>query len=105
VLAFDPTGGRVTRIGRLPRALTHATAATFGGTVYVFGGRGDALDSATAAIWAVDPRSGRVRRAGRLPLALSDMGAVALSDSVLLVGGRDRSGRARDEVMRVEMAR
>jgi N-acetylneuraminic acid mutarotase len=56
VLAYTPSNGRVSRIGRLPAPTTHAAAATIGHVTYVVGGRGATLGSATATIAAVGPR-------------------------------------------------
>jgi hypothetical protein len=85
-------------IGHLPARLAHAAGAAIGGTFYVLGGRGDALDSQRSAILAVDPASGRVTRAGRLPEPLSDLSAASFPDHVAVVGGRDLLGHARDEI-------
>src|SRR5438094_929494 len=60
VLSVDPVRHRARVVGRLPVRLAHAAGAALGGTFYVLGGRGDALDGQRAAIWAVDPRTGRV---------------------------------------------
>jgi N-acetylneuraminic acid mutarotase len=99
VLRFDPRTGRVKQIARLPHPLTHAAAAGLGGRFYVLGGRGDAVDSATAAVWALDPASAGLRRAGRLPAPLSDLGAASEGDRIVLAGGRDRGGRVRDVIL------
>jgi N-acetylneuraminic acid mutarotase len=97
ILAFDPATRRVTTVGRLPAALTHASAASLGGALYVVGGRSGSSGGQTTAILAVDPSTGAVRRVGRLPVALSDTSAVPIGREVLLLGGRDASGRARDD--------
>jgi hypothetical protein len=81
-------GGAPVRIGRLPHPLTHAAAGVLGSTVYVIGGRGDALGTPTTSILAIDPASGRVRSAGRLPRALSDLTAVSQPGAIELFGGR-----------------
>jgi hypothetical protein len=81
-------GGAPVRIGRLPHPLTHAAAGVLGSTVYVIGGRGDALGTPTASILAIDSASGRVRSAGRLPRALSDLTAVSQPGAIELFGGR-----------------
>ena len=92
VLAFDPSTGRVSRLGRLPAPTTHAAAASLGDTVYVIGGRGATLGSATDRIVAVDPAGGAIRPAGRLASARSDLAAAGLGDHILLAGGRDGTG-------------
>ena len=101
VLRFDPADGTVRRLAILPEPVTHASAAALGGRLYVVGGRGDALDSARAAIVSVDP-SGRVARAGRLPVPLSDTGAATLGGRIVVVGGRDARGAVHDEVRVLE---
>ena len=92
ILSFDAASGRVTSIGRLPSALTHATAVALDGGVYMLGGRGSASDSQTREILRLDPASGQVTRAGRLPVALSDAAAVVLGGRVLLAGGQSVAG-------------
>jgi hypothetical protein len=98
VLSIDPARHRVRVIGHLPHPLAHAAGAALGATFYVLGGRGDALDSQRAAIWAIDARTGRVRRAGRLPSALSDAGAIAAGRRILVAGGRDARGGVHREL-------
>ena len=92
ILRFDPASGQVTQIGRLPSPLTHASAVTLKGQVYLFGGRGASTSSQTDAILAIDPSTGRVARAGRLPLALSDAAAAVVGGRVVIAGGRSVSG-------------
>jgi len=92
VLGYSPSSGRIRRIGRLPAATTHATAATLGNIAYVIGGRGATLGSATARMVAVDPRTGRVRVVGRLPRPLSDAVATTLGNGILVAGGRSAQG-------------
>jgi len=88
ILRFDPTTGRVGRIGVLPRPTTHAAAVSLGSEVLVLGGRGPRTGSPSAGIVAVDPRTGQVRSAGRLPEPLSDLSAATVGGSVLVAGGR-----------------
>lgn len=90
--SFDPATGRLRRIGTLPQPITHGGATTLGSTVYLVGGRGDALDAQTARVWAVDPLTGKVRIAGRLPQALSDAGVLAVGGRIVVAGGLTRSG-------------
>jgi N-acetylneuraminic acid mutarotase len=96
ILSFDPASGRVSQIGELPHALTHAAGATLNGLMYVIGGRGEGLSEQTSTILAIDPTSGAVRVAGHLPTALSDLGAASLPDRILAVGGRDSAGAVQD---------
>jgi N-acetylneuraminic acid mutarotase len=85
----------------LPRPLTHSSAATLNGTVYLLGGRGALQSTQTARILAIDPKTGQVRKAGRLPRAVSDAGAATVGGHILLAGGRDAAGAARDDVLRL----
>ena len=92
ILSFDPSTGRVTQIGNLPAPLTHSSAASLGGMVYVIGGRGSAPGSQTAAILAIDPASGRVRHAGALVQPLSDAAVAIVGGHILLAGGQSATG-------------
>ncbi len=92
IYSFDPASGTVGRIGTLPQPVTHGAAATLGSTVYLVGGRGDALDAQTARVWAINPRTGKVRAAGHLPQPLSDAGVLAVGHGIVVAGGLTRSG-------------
>ncbi len=92
VFAYEPRSGRVVRLGRLPEATTHASAATIGGTVLVIGGRGALLDSQTARVVAIDPAHRRITAAGTLSSARSDLAAVSSGQRILLAGGRGAAG-------------
>jgi len=95
ILLFTPATRRVTRLGSLPAATTHAAAAMLHGIVYVIGGRSATLDTPTDRIVAVDPATHRVRPAGSLTTPTSDLTAVPLRNSILLAGGRS-AGAAQD---------
>jgi YVTN family beta-propeller protein len=60
--------------------------------VYVIGGRGTNLGSATARIVAVDVRTHRLRVAGALRAPRSDLAATAFRSKILLAGGRGAAG-------------
>jgi YVTN family beta-propeller protein len=92
VLEYAPATHRLVRIGLLPVGTTHAAAASLGGVVYVIGGRGTNLGSATARIVAVDVPTHRVRIAGALRAPRSDLAATASRSNILLAGGRAASG-------------
>jgi N-acetylneuraminic acid mutarotase len=102
VYAFDPARATVRKIARLSHPLTHSSAATLGGIVYLLGGRGANQGTQTRRVLAIDPASGRVHTAGHLPRAVSDAGAVAVPGAILLAGGRDSAGQVRSEVLRLE---
>ncbi len=92
IYRFDPTTGSVRRIGRLAHPNTHAGAATLGSSVYLVGGRGDALTSQTARVWSINPQSGAVRAAGHLPQPLSDTGVLTVGGAIIVAGGLSPSG-------------
>lgn len=92
ILSFDPTSGRVRRLGELPDPVTHAAALALGAYVYVLGGRDAAPGSQTAAIVAIDPYTGRAIGVGQLPAPLSDAAAISLGNSAWLAGGLSASG-------------
>ncbi len=91
IYSFDPASASVQKLGHLRHAITHGSAATLDGTVYLVGGRGDSLDSQTSAIWAINPLTGAVHRAGHLPQPLSDAGVVAIGNAIVVAGGRSPS--------------
>jgi N-acetylneuraminic acid mutarotase len=99
VYSFDPSSGRVRRLGLLPRAITHAGAATLGRWIYLVGGRGSDQGSQSAGVLAIDPLSGRVEHAGRLPVALSDAGVATVAGHLLVAGGRTASGAVSDRIL------
>jgi N-acetylneuraminic acid mutarotase len=88
ILSFDPARGSVTRLGRLPVPLTHASGAFIDGRVVVVGGRRQLSGDQTTAILAIDPQTGSVTTIGQLPQPLSDA-AVALSGGRIIVAGGD----------------
>ena len=92
VFEFTPGKPAPVRIGTLPAATTHATAAAIGTTVYVIGGRGANLGSATDRIVSVSIGSRKVAAAGVLDSPLSDLAGVALGGRVLVVGGNGAGG-------------
>ncbi len=92
VYAFDPHTSRLTRIGALPQATTHAAAATLAGTTYVIGGRGASSTSQSRRIVAVDADTRKIVPAGHLPAPRSDLAAVAVGGRIALAGGRGPTG-------------
>jgi hypothetical protein len=96
VYSFDPGAGRVTRLAWLPRPLTHASAVTLGGVVFVIGGRGSLEGTQLGGILAIDPLRRSVHAAGSLPVPLSDTGAASVPGGALVVGGRGRGGTLSD---------
>jgi Kelch motif len=92
IFRFDPSTGHVRKIGRLPQALTHLSAATLGAYAYAVGGRGDLTTAQTAGVWSIDPRTGAVRPAGRLPEPLSDADVLTVGNGIVVAGGLTSSG-------------
>jgi len=93
IFSYDPSSGAVVMVGVLPAPLTHASAVSLAGRVYVVGGRRTVTGGQTAQILAIDPATASVTLAGELPRPLSD-GALALSGGrILLAGGDSASGR------------
>jgi large repetitive protein len=86
ILVFDPSTGRVSRIGQLPYAVGHASAFGLGSFVYVVGGR-NAADTSTRRSSMVDPVGGEVTALPPLAGPLADSAVASGPDSVLLVGG------------------
>jgi hypothetical protein len=81
VFRIDPAAGSVTRIGTLPRPVSHAPLVAAGGALYLVGGEG------SSAVFRIDPATGAVTRAGSLPRALSGSAAVTVGSSVFVLGG------------------
>jgi hypothetical protein len=98
VFSFDPAGGRVTRIGSLPRAIAHAAAISAGRDVYLVGGT-DAANRPSGEVLRIDTATGAVDRAGR---------TVPVSDAAVagryLVGGA-RNGSASNGVLELVVRR
>jgi DNA-binding beta-propeller fold protein YncE len=92
VYLFRPSTGRVTRLGTLPQATTHAAGATLGSTAVVVGGRGATTGTPTDRLVLVDPAKRTVRLVGRLREPLSDVAAVGIRGGVLVAGGHGTNG-------------
>ncbi|MFL5926032.1 MAG: kelch repeat-containing protein, partial [Gaiellaceae bacterium] len=92
VLVYSPSTGRVTRLGTLPAATTHAAAAALGGVAYVVGGRGAAPGTPSTSIVAIDVGRRRVRPAGELAVPRSDLAAVGIGGRILVAAGSGTGG-------------
>jgi len=85
IQAVDLTNGEASVVTELPHTLSHATAVTVGGEVFVLGGR---LDGAVSPqVWHFDPRTAALAPAGELPIAVSDSAAVVVHGVAYLLGG------------------
>ena len=93
IWSYDPADRAVVQIGSLPDPVTHASAVTVGGRVYLIGGRGSVSGAQTAAIVEIDPRTALAAIVGSLPKPLSDA-AVALDGGRIIVAGGQGSGGA-----------
>ena len=93
IWSYDPADRAVVQIGSLPDPVTHASAVTVGGRVYLIGGRRSASGAQTAAIVEIDPRTALAAIVGSLPKPLSDA-AVALNGGQIIVAGGQGSGGA-----------
>ena len=91
VYMYDPATGAVTRLGDLPVALTHASAAGTGHSVLVVGGQ-DAGRNALDSIVAIDPLSARIKMAGHLLAPRSDVALVADRNALQMAGGHNATG-------------
>ncbi len=81
----DIATGQARIVTQLPHTLSHATAVTVGGQIFVLGGR---LDGAVSAqVWRFDPAAGTLVEAGTLPVAVSDSAAVVVHGVAYLLGG------------------
>lgn len=80
------TDGVVYRtVAKLPVAVRYPAVATFGRTIYVFGGEWDGV--ASSAIQAIDTKRGRAWIVGHLPAARTQSAAFTLSGGVYVAGG------------------
>ena len=95
ILTFNSATGKVLQIGRLPVALTHASAAVVDGRILIIGGRRQLTGEQTSSILAVDPNSGATRRVGQLPLPLSDASTATIGKAVIVAGGESTDGTQR----------
>lgn len=98
---LDTSTGRARIIGHLPRPLSHASAVTLGGHIYVLGGR--TRETPTDAILSFDPSTARVGLAGRLPIRVTNAAATELGGIGYLIGGLDASGGSLTSVIEIRL--
>ena len=82
---YDIGTERAVVAGHLPQALSHASAVTLDGAIYLLGGRVNG--SASDRIWRFDPARGAVAPAGRLPQPTFDGAAGLFQGRAYLIGG------------------
>jgi hypothetical protein len=90
IQAFDTRTGTTRVVGRLPAAVSHASAVALGASIYVLGGSSHGV--ALRRILEYNTATGRLRAAGRLPLAVKNGAAIGLGSVAYLVGGIGTDG-------------
>jgi hypothetical protein len=91
VWEFDPRTGASTLLGRLPRAVGHASAVTLGKLVYVVGGK-DGAGRTVESVTRIDPAARTVTSTPG-SLGVADAATATAAGRALVIGG-SRSGRA-----------
>ena len=86
VFRLDPSSGRVSPLGVVPKAFHDGAGALVRGSVFVFGG---GAGQSTRTVQRFDLRTRRGAVVAQLPHALSDLAAATIGSTVYLVGGFD----------------
>ncbi len=102
VQRYDPKTGETTVVAQLPAPLSHASAVTLGGRVYVVGGFVDNQVSAQALRF--DPTTNEIVPAGTLPIPVTDGAAVVLDGVGYYVGGQGTDRAVTDQVALIRPA-
>ena len=90
----DLATGKARVVGRMPAAMSAATAVTLGGRVFIAGGqitKGGGALVPSRKVLAYDPVRHQVTTAGRLPVAVTNAAAVVVGGTGFLVGGNNGS--------------
>jgi hypothetical protein len=90
----DLTTGKARVVGRMPAAMSAATAVTLDGRIFIAGGqitKGGGALVPSQKVLAYDPVSHRVATAGRLPVAVTNAAAAVVGGTAFLVGGNNGS--------------
>jgi hypothetical protein len=87
VQALDTTSGTISQVAQLPTSLSHASAVTLNGKIYVLGGY---VNNSTLSdqILRFDPATKTATFVGKLPLPVSDAAAATVGGKGYLVGGQ-----------------
>jgi N-acetylneuraminic acid mutarotase len=101
IQAFDTVTRRATVIAHLPQALSHASAVSLGGLMYILGGRTSEVP--TDRILSFDPARRRVHLAGHLPFPLTNAAAATVGSVGYLVGGIDAQGSSSASVIELRL--
>jgi N-acetylneuraminic acid mutarotase len=99
---LDTTTGQVETIGQLPTTLSHASALTLGGQVYLLGGYINNTQL-SSQILRFDPATASTSIAGQLPEPNSDAAAVTINGHGYLVGGKSTARDPLDTVLRLSL--
>jgi hypothetical protein len=94
---YDIATERSVVAGRLPGPVSHASAITLEGTIFLLGGR--VGGAGTDRIYRFDPARNAVTPAGRLPQPVYDGAAGALDNRAFLIGGIGGSGTSLSSVI------
>jgi outer membrane protein assembly factor BamB len=99
IWSYDPADGSVVQVGVLPHPLTHASAVTLGGRVYVIGGRHAVSGEQTAEIVEIDPASAQSAVVGALPQPLSDAAVALVGGNIVVAGGEGSDGAPQSAIL------
>jgi hypothetical protein len=86
--------GKTRVVGRMPAAMSAATAVTLEGRIFIAGGqvtKGGGALVPSRKVLAYDPVHHRVTTAGRLPVAVTNAAAAVVRGTAFLVGGNNGS--------------
>jgi hypothetical protein len=86
--------GKARVVGRMPAAMSAATAVSLGGRIFIAGGqvtKGGGALVPSRAVLAYDPVHHRVTTTGRLPVAVTNAAAAVVGGTAFLVGGNNGS--------------
>jgi len=86
--------GKARVVGRMPAAMSAATAVTLEGRIFIAGGqvtKGGGALVPSRNVLAYDPVHHRVTTAGRLPVAVTNAAAAVVGGTAFLVGGNSGS--------------
>jgi N-acetylneuraminic acid mutarotase len=86
IQALDTATGAITQVAQLPTPVSHASAISLGGKIYVLGGF---VNNSTLSdqILRFDPTTKTTTAVGKLPYPVSDAAAITINGKGYLVGG------------------
>ncbi len=103
IQVVDLKTGQTTIAGHMPAPLSHASAATIDGSVYVFGGRSGGNVADTVYKLSAGPTGVTATSVGTLPVGASDMAVASVGGAVYLIGGEGQTGAPGQSVMVARM--